>query len=320
MKKYLLAFLVIVLLGAGLLVGLLLVQQRQIFNQKASSPTGTATVTLKPALATFQRGQANPISVFFNTNGIAISGITVRLMFSNLAQATASNIQINTDLTSTSDWSCPIRTVSPGSSTTEVDIACVNVTPAGYSNSADTLLATFNLQVDQVPSQNPLTVSFDPTETKITQKSDATDIALTPTSTGQYTITDTLVGSPTPTPDTIVASPTATATSNSFATPTPTATALTAGATNACNGTCGSNSNCNSGLMCYSGFCRNPNCVTDSTCNCATAAPTSTTTSTAAAVATTPAPIPVTGFDAPTIIGATAGILLILLAGVALIL
>lgn len=37
---------------------------------------------------------------------------------------------------------------------------------------------------------------------------------------------------------------------------------------NACGGTCGSNSNCNSGLMCYQGFCRNPSCTSSVSCNC----------------------------------------------------
>lgn len=45
----------------------------------------------------------------------------------------------------------------------------------------------------------------------------------------------------------------------------------TPGATNACGGTCGSNNNCNAGLVCYSGFCRNPQCKENSDCNCASA-------------------------------------------------
>lgn len=38
--------------------------------------------------------------------------------------------------------------------------------------------------------------------------------------------------------------------------------------TNSCGGTCGSNYNCNSGLFCYSGFCRNPSCPNISNCDC----------------------------------------------------
>jgi len=47
--------------------------------------------------------------------------------------------------------------------------------------------------------------------------------------------------------------------------PTPTPT----GVPNYCGGTCGSNTNCQSGLFCYQGYCRNPNCQNDVTCGCA---------------------------------------------------
>lgn len=42
----------------------------------------------------------------------------------------------------------------------------------------------------------------------------------------------------------------------------------TTGETNACGGTCGSNYNCNPGLYCYNGYCRNPDCPTSNTCGC----------------------------------------------------
>jgi hypothetical protein len=45
-------------------------------------------------------------------------------------------------------------------------------------------------------------------------------------------------------------------------------------ATNACGGTCGSNYNCNSGLFCYQGFCRNGVCPSDLDCNCTNPTPT----------------------------------------------
>ena len=45
---------------------------------------------------------------------------------------------------------------------------------------------------------------------------------------------------------------------------------------NSCGGTCGSNINCKAGFFCYSGFCRNPFCPTDTDCVCPTATPKST--------------------------------------------
>lgn len=55
--------------------------------------------------------------------------------------------------------------------------------------------------------------------------------------------------------------------------PTPTPTEDTGGTDipgepNSCGGTCGSNYNCQSGLFCYGGYCRNPSCPSDSDCNC----------------------------------------------------
>ncbi len=46
------------------------------------------------------------------------------------------------------------------------------------------------------------------------------------------------------------------------------------GPTNACNGTCGSHYNCNAGLYCDGGYCRNPDCPSDNTCGCTNPTPT----------------------------------------------
>ena len=112
----------------------------------------------------------------------------------------------------------------------------------------------------------------------------------------------------TPTP---TATPTSTPTPTATASATPTPTAIPSGLGNSCNGTCGSNTNCQSGLYCYSGFCRNPLCASDSACGCSlsTATPTSTATAsgTLSGSQTTPLPIPVTGTDWPTFLGVGAG-------------
>src|SRR5688572_22609732 len=125
MKKYLLAILVIVILSAGVVVGLLLVQQQQIFKQKASTPTGTATVSILPAQANFVRNVDNPVRVYFNTKGISVSGVSVRLTYSNLGVA-ASGIQIGSDLLSSGEWTCPVKSVTSSGSTGQIDISCIN--------------------------------------------------------------------------------------------------------------------------------------------------------------------------------------------------
>lgn len=113
---------------------------------------------------------------------------------------------------------------------------------------------------------------------------------------------------PTPT-STASATPTATATATSTATATPTGT----GTPNTCNGTCGSNSNCGSDLICSNGYCRNPSCTGETDCTC----PSSTSTATATAKATTststatPAALPQSGTNWPTVFGIGIGILTI---------
>lgn len=120
----------------------------------------------------------------------------------------------------------------------------------------------------------------------------------------------------TPTP---TVTPTATPTAPG-ATLTPTPTATGTAAPNSCNGTCGSNSNCASGYVCYNGNCRNPLCTSASNCTCtgSTATPTATaksSTSTPASTArTTPMPIPDTGANWPSILGIGAGAAAIIIA------
>ena len=109
----------------------------------------------------------------------------------------------------------------------------------------------------------------------------------------------TSTSSPTPTP-TGTSSPTPTPTGTSTPTDTPTVTPT--GAPNSCGGTCGSNSNCASNLVCYNGFCRNPSCTSQADCNC----PGTTTTPTP-----TPAGLPKSGTTWPTTMGAGVGILVV---------
>ena len=105
----------------------------------------------------------------------------------------------------------------------------------------------------------------------------------------------------------ITPTPTATATPCSTcatATPTvtPTPTTPPTGTPNSCGGTCGSNQNCNSDMICYQGFCRNPDCVTSTSCSCA-----------GAPVPTPTAPIlPNAGIGLPTILTLGVGAILVI--------
>jgi hypothetical protein len=109
--------------------------------------------------------------------------------------------------------------------------------------------------------------------------------------------------------------PTPTPTATTTATPTATATATP----NSCNGTCGSNYNCNGDLYCYNGYCRDADCPTETDCSCGTAATatatssTTTTTVTRTATPTTEASLPNAGVSTPTIFGLGIGAVLLLI-------
>lgn len=80
-------------------------------------------------------------------------------------------------------------------------------------------------------------------------------------------------------------------------TPAPTASATP----NWCNGTCGSNYNCQGGLFCYNGYCRNPNCTSDTSCGCGIIATPTPTAPPVVLGATAPPVLPKTGADPLTI-------------------
>lgn len=115
-----------------------------------------------------------------------------------------------------------------------------------YVNAAPTPTGT------PVPTPTPIVTST-PTPTS------------SPTPTGSVTPTPTPLITPTPTP-TVSPTPTPTVTPTPTLTPVPTP--------NWCNGTCGSNSNCQSGYFCYNGYCRIPSCRDSVDCICATPTPT----------------------------------------------
>jgi hypothetical protein len=128
--------------------------------------------------------------------------------------------------------------------------------------------------------------------------------------------------SPTPTPAAnncpviafTVSSATPTPTTTATPTPTPTSTA-TPGPANSCGGTCGDNTNCQSGLYCYQGYCRNPSCPDETSCSCpaATITATAATISTLTPTATPEAALPTSGIGWPTILGISLGSFVLIL-------
>lgn len=222
-------FLVLVLVG-GFIAGLILVRQRQDIREEAAVPGGEATVRLSPETGSFEVGDSFPVSVSFNTNGIPVSGISVRLRYpysGTTPELTVSGLTLNSSLLSSGDWSCPTRDVSEENGNVIIDVGCANTSAAGYSTASDVQLFRFNLTVGRTPSVNPVPLTFDNNQTVITSESTGEDIALIPSSSGSYTIGGTTTqptATPTPTGTTTQTTPTPTTAVTSTPTPTSTAT------------------------------------------------------------------------------------------------
>lgn len=107
--------------------------------------------------------------------------------------------------------------------------------------------------------------------------------------------------------DCICATATPTATPTTTPTPTP-AVPLS------CGDSCTSNADCANNMVCVSsGVCRNPSCLNSTNCICETATPAGTSSAPPLAQGGTPAPsLPESGTSTPAIVGAAAGILLLL--------
>jgi hypothetical protein len=207
-RKVIISVLGILVLIGGVVAGVLLIKQRQELTKEAAVPGGQAKVSLYPTSGTFNLNNSFPISIYFNTSGVAISGITVRLTYPYSGinpEITASNISINSIIERSADWNCPTKSVSAEGGNVLIDIACANIGASGYSNNSDTLLATFDLAVTRIPVTNPVRLRFDPSQSIITQKTNGQDILNIPdpqTAEGVYTIGGTAQPTNTPTPTT----------------------------------------------------------------------------------------------------------------------
>jgi hypothetical protein len=237
-KKLAVVFVIIAVAIGGFATGLYLLRQRQDIREQAAVPGGDAEVSLTPATGNYNVGDTINTSVNFNTAGIAVSGIAVRLSYpfsGSTPEVSVSGIRVNTALLSSGNWTCPTQNASQQGGNVIIDIACANTSASGFTSGSDTLLANIDLKINRAPSA-ALEVRFDPALSVVTRKSDNQDILLIPSSTGNYTIagavavTSTPVPTAvqgTPTPTTIAASPTRVATGTR--TPTPTVDAGTGG-------------------------------------------------------------------------------------------
>jgi hypothetical protein len=236
----------LIILLLGLAMAMALVNMKQDVRKRASGAGGVATLSLSPTSSTISSGASVTHDINLNTAGVPISTFGFRLNYPLLPVLT-----IKPEFNS-NGWSCPVKTVTLVNTQYQVDVSCVFISTEGFSTATPVTVASVN-----TTTSSSFTVEFDALQTLITRKSDAVDIAAIPVSPAS-TVT-VAIASPTPTP-----TPSATPLG---ASPTPTPTPRS---TNSCGGTCGSNANCNAGLVCYSGFCRNPQCQENKDCNCIT--------------------------------------------------
>lgn len=201
-KNYLFQVSLTMFIAASIFAGLALVKRNQNIKEKAAVVGGTATVWIDPTEGSYKTGDTITSSIYFSTASTPISGIAVRLIYlysGNTSDYTIKDIKLNSSLIDSGDWVCPTQTSFLMGGNLIVDIACANISSAGYIGNND-LLGTISLNVNSSPSStssNTLSVYFDAALSVITRKSDNQDILALPTTSAIYSIGNFL--SPTPT-------------------------------------------------------------------------------------------------------------------------
>jgi hypothetical protein len=197
--RLILTLLITVFLVGGLTASFILVQKRQQITPKASTPQGTAYVSLNPTAKTVAPGDSFSVQVNFTTGGHAISAITAQIDYdySGAEPPLTTGIIPNPVLTQDGSWSFPIKTFTAADGHATIKIAAVNVTQTGYAAAGDTMLATLNFTASNNVIGS-ITAEFDAAQSKITRKDTAEDILMTPSSVGNYVVL--LQADPTATP------------------------------------------------------------------------------------------------------------------------
>jgi hypothetical protein len=221
-KKIAVVFLIIAVAIGGFVTGLYLLRQRQDIREKAAVPGGQAKVSISPDSGEYNVGDTINTSISFNTDGVPVSGIAVRLSYpysGSTPEVSVSGIRVASGLLSSGNWACPTQNASQQGGNVVIDIACANTSATGFSSSSDTLLANVDLKINRATS-GALEVKFDPASSVVTRKTDNQDILLIPTSTGMYTIAGASASTPTPTTKAGTPTPTTKVTATATVTPT----------------------------------------------------------------------------------------------------
>lgn len=243
-NKYIFGFLGLLILVAGIFVGIVLVNQNQDIREKAAPAT---VAYISPATQENQIGRNFVFFVKMDATNNLITGADVRLNFDaskfeivSLEKGSgATNLEAT--LTSTSDNT---------NGKIQYVIYTLDKTKALSGNNIEILKV--NAKSKSNAPVGSFAISFD-TETAASGVGETQNI-LTAKTNGSVNIV-------------AVVDPTD-----------PPIGGNNEGEPNSCGGTCGSNNNCKANLYCYQGFCRNPSCSTKTDCNCSAAATTKATT------------------------------------------
>ncbi len=288
----------LVLLVVGMAIGLRLVKQpQQIPTPRASVGGGTATLSFSGP-ATVNSGATLPIAVNLavpttpNDNGIV--GVKA-VITTNSPYVTITDNDVAGSLPT--PWLYQIQTASTGSTTTiTINAAFVQASATGYTAATPgpVTFATLNFATS---GSGPVQLDWNTSLSEVWTKDNHLDVLSNQLTSGSFTVASGGGSSPTPTLTPASPTPTPTGGTGGDGGPTPTPTA---GPTNACGGTCGSNVNCNAGLTCAYGYCRNPSCTLSTNCTCSSPTPTPTAIAYATATPrTTPRTTPTT-YPTPT--------------------
>jgi hypothetical protein len=199
-KKYLLPISAIAFLFVGFLTVFISLKQTQFIKNKAATPNGIGTISLVPITATHYTNDLFPMSIKFNTGGALISSVVMRLVYrftgttpelevTDSSGNVSNQIYPANNLTSTGDWAFPIKSVTRTNGTVTIDFSAIDTNTAGFSSTTDTDLGTIFFKVNRAATTNPVTVSFDTSQSKMLSKGTGADI-LSILNNANYTLLD----------------------------------------------------------------------------------------------------------------------------------
>jgi uncharacterized protein (DUF697 family) len=174
------AFIVMILFALFLGVGLFVVTQKGggLFDlrNRASSPSGIATLTLQPIGVTRYIGDTFPVDLYFSTGGKNISSVALRLIYKDTGavsvvdqNTTQAGTQI-TDLASTLDPSFATtvnQSQAQPSGDVYIDYATTTNLQNGYTNTSGQKLATI---VFKALKAGTVSIQHDPQRSIVTEK------------------------------------------------------------------------------------------------------------------------------------------------------